>query len=392
MKHLKLFTALALTAAMTVSLAGCQGKAASSPDAGTQTAADSGETDSNGSASKEADAKAPADGQTVRLLANGRLPYGIYASKTLTLDLNGHSLDGYSLNVGGLGDGGFNDSMLAGVEAAKADYGIEYQLVEPKEISEFEANFTDLSASGKYDLIIGGGFDAVEALQKVASEFPEQRYLFVDGEVTGCDNVTSVLFKDNEKTYLVGTVAGLNTKTNKIGMVVGVDSPSQNIFVAGYMAGAKAANPDVEVIVKYVGSFADTTTAKELALAEADAGADVIFAAAGGSGLGVFNAAQQGTFKAIGADVNQCLIDPDHIMLSAIRKIDVVIKDGIKSAIDGTLEGGTMVPGLKEDALGITNEGSKVEIDPASLDAAQTAKDKIISGEITVPSTIDEVK
>lgn len=86
----------------------------------------------------------------------------------------------------------------------------------------------------------------------MASEFPEQRYLFVDGEVTGCDNVTSVLFKDNEKTYLVGTVAGLNTKTNKIGMVVGVDSPSQNIFVAGYMAGAKAANPDVEVIVKYV--------------------------------------------------------------------------------------------------------------------------------------------
>ena len=365
MKHLKLFTALALTAAMTVSLAGCQGKAASSPDAGTQTAADSGETDSNSSASKEADAKAPADGQTVP--SGGSEPFKV----------------ALMIGIGGLGDGGFNDSMLAGVEAAKADYGIEYQLVEPKEISEFEANFTDLSASGKYDLIIGGGFDAVEALQKVASEFPEQRYLFVDGEVTGCDNV---------KTYLVGTVAGLNTKTNKIGMVVGVDSPSQNIFVAGYMAGAKAANPDVEVIVKYVGSFADTTTAKELALAEADAGADVIFAAAGGSGLGVFNAAQQGTFKAIGADVNQCLIDPDHIMLSAIRKIDVVIKDGIKSAIDGTLEGGTMVPGLKEDALGITNEGSKVEIDPASLDAAQTAKDKIISGEITVPSTIDEVK
>ena len=86
------------------------------------------------------------------------------------------------------------------------------------------------------------------------------------------------------------------------------------------------------------------STAKELALAEADAGADIIFAAAGGSGLGVFNAAPQGTFKAIGADVNQCLIDPDHIMLSAIRKIDVGIKDGIKAAIDGTREGGTMVP------------------------------------------------
>ena len=235
MKHLKLFAALALTAAMTVSLAGCQGKAASSPDAGTQAAADSGQTDSNGSASGEAGAKAPADGQAAP--GGGSEPFKV----------------ALMIGIGGLGDGGFNDSMLAGVEAAKADYGIEYQLVEPKEISEFEANFTDLSASGKYDLIIGGGFDAVEALQKVASEFPEQRYLFVDGEVTGCDNVTSVLFKDNEKTYLVGTVAGLNTKTNKIGMVVGVDSPSQNIFVAGYMAGAKAANPDVEVIVKYVG-------------------------------------------------------------------------------------------------------------------------------------------
>ena len=377
MKHFKLLTALALTAAMTVSLTACQGKSASSPAAETQAASDSKAedskaADSNGADSGKADSKAPADGQAAQ--SSTSEPFKV----------------ALMIGIGGLGDGGFNDSMLAGVEAAKADYGIEYQLVEPKEISEFEANFTDLSASGKYDLIIGGGFDAVEALQKVASEFPEQRYLFVDGEVTGCDNVTSVLFKDNEKTYLVGTVAGLNTKTNKIGMVVGVDSPSQNIFVAGYMAGAKAANPDVEVIVKYVGSFADT--AKELALAEADAGADIIFAAAGGSGLGVFNAAQQGTFKAIGADVNQCLIDPDHIMLSAIRKIDVVIKDGIKSAIDGTLEGGTMVPGLKEDALGITNEGSKVEIDPASLDAAQTAKDKIISGEITVPSTIDEVK
>ena len=296
------------------------------------------------------------------------------------------------IGTGGLGDGGFNDSLLEGVKEAQKEYGIEYQLVEPKEISEMEADFTDLSASGKYDLIIGGGFDAVEALQKVAAEFPEQKYLFADGEVTGCDNVTSITFKDNEKTYLVGTVAAMNTKTNKLGMVVGMDTPSQNMFAAGYMAGAKAVNPDIEVIVKYVGSFSDTTTAKELALAEADAGADIIFAAAGGSGLGVFNAAQQGSFKAIGVDVNQCLIDPDHIMLSAIRKIDVVIKDGIKAAMDGKLEGGVQVKGLKDNAVDITNEGSKVEISEDSLKAAEEAKEKIISGEIKVPSTIDEVK
>ncbi|MCC8028139.1 MAG: BMP family ABC transporter substrate-binding protein [Clostridium sp.] len=362
MKNLNRFTALALTGIVALSLAACGG---GKTGQSSQTAV---------SETQASEAKAAPEGGA--LTESGGEPFRV----------------ALMVGVGGIGDGGFNDSMLAGVKNAEADYGIEYQLVEPKEVSEFEANFTDLSASGKYDLIIGGGFDAVEALQKVASEFPEQKYLFVDGEVADCDNVTSVLFKDNEKTYLVGTVAALNTKTNKIGMVVGVDSPSQNVFVAGYMAGAKAANPDVEVMVKYVGSFADTTTAKELALAESEAGADIIFAAAGGSGLGVFNAAQQGGFKAIGADVNQCLIDPDSIMLSAIRKIDVVIKDGVKSAIDGTLEGGTMVPGLKEDALGITNEGSNVEIDPASLAAADTAREKIIAGEITVPSTIDEVK
>ena len=365
MRKLRMIAALMTTAAMTVSVTACGNRGAAQT---TAAAADSSvqETTAADAAKDTAAENGAADGKAFQVAL--------------------------MIGTGGLGDGGFNDSLLAGVKEAQEDYGVEYQLVEPKEISEFEADFTDLSASGKYDLIIGGGFDAVEALQKVAAEFPEQKYLFVDGEVTGCDNVTSITFKDNEKTYLVGTVAGLNTKTNKLGMIVGMDTPSQNMFVAGYMAGAKAANPDVEVIVKYVGSFSDTTTAKELALAEADAGADIIFAAAGGSGLGVFNAAQQGAFKAIGADVNQCLIDPDNIMLSAIRKIDVVIKDGIKAAIDGELEGGTQVKGLKENAVDITNDGSKVEISEDSLKAAEEAKEKIISGEITVPTTIDEVK
>ena len=114
------------------------------------------------------------------------------------------------IGTGGLGDGGFNDSLLAGVQAAEKELGITYQLVEPSEVSEFEADYMDLSAAGKYDLIIGGGFDQTEALASVASEFPDQKYLFVDGELDGYDNVTSILFKDQEKTYLVGTVAGMN--------------------------------------------------------------------------------------------------------------------------------------------------------------------------------------
>lgn len=296
------------------------------------------------------------------------------------------------IGTGGLGDGGFNDSLLAGVQAAEKELGITYQLVEPSEVSEFEADYMDLSAAGKYDLIIGGGFDQTEALASVASEFPDQKYLFVDGELDGYDNVTSILFKDQEKTYLVGTVAGMNTKTDKIGVVVAMDTPSQNTFVAGYMAGAKAVNPGVEVEVKYVGSFSDTTTAKELALAEHEDGADIVYAVAGGAGLGVFNAAKEDDFYAIGVDVNQCLIDPDHIMLSSLRNNDVVVTDSIKEAMNGTLEAGAVHPGIAEGAVDVTNEGSNVPLVDGTMEAVEDAKERIVSGDIVVPTTIDEVK
>lgn len=296
------------------------------------------------------------------------------------------------IGTGGLGDGGFNDSLLAGVQAAEEELGVTYQLVEPSEVSEFEADYMDLSASGKYDLIIGGGFDQTEALASVAAEFPEQKYLFIDGELEGYDNVTSILFKDQEKTYLAGIVAGMNTKTDKLGCVVAMDTPSLNTFVAGFMAGAKSVKPDIEVAVKYVGSFSDTTTAKELALAEHEDGADIVYALAGGAGLGVFNAAKEEDFYAIGVDVNQCVLDPDHIILSSLRNNDVVVTDSIKEAMEGTLKAGAVHPGIAEGAVDVTNEGSNIALVDGTMEAVEAAKEKIVSGEIEVPVTIDEVK
>ena len=295
------------------------------------------------------------------------------------------------IGVGGLGDGGFNDSLKAGVDDAKAKYGIEYQLIEPTEVAEFEGHFTDLSASKKYDLIIGAGFDAIEAMAKVAAEFPEQKYLFVDGAVEGLDNVTSVTYRDNEKAYLLGTIAALSTKTNKLGIVLGMDIPSLVVFSSGFMAGAYAANPDVEIEVKAVGSFSDTTTAKELALALKENGADIVYAAAGGSGLGVFNAAKEGGFLAIGSDVNQCPIAPEVIMASGIRLCNVTISNSIGAAIEGKLVGGARTEGLAEGALTFATEGSKVVIDQAALDAAEVAREAIAKGEIKVPSTYEEL-
>lgn len=297
------------------------------------------------------------------------------------------------IGVGGLGDGSFNDSLKAGVDEAVEKYGLpDYQLIEPTEVAEFEGHFTDLSACGEYDLIIAGGFDCVEAMTKVATEFPEQKYLFVDGEVTGCDNVTSVTYRDNEKTYLLGILAAMTTKTNKLGIVLAMDTPSLIVFAAGFMAGAYSANPDVDVEVKYVGSFADTTTAKELAMTLNDEGADIVYAAAGGSGLGVFNAAEDKDFIAIGTDTNQCPLNPDHIMVSGLRLVDVTICNGIGAAIEGTLEGGSRTEGLAEGALSYTNEGSNLEISKEAIDAAEAAREEIIAGKVTVPATYEDVE
>lgn len=297
------------------------------------------------------------------------------------------------IGVGGLGDGSFNDTLKKGCDDACTKYGIEgYQLIEPKEVAEFEGHFTDLSASGEYDLIVAGGFDAIDAMSKVAAEFPDQKYLFVDGEVPDRDNVTSVTYWDNEKTYLLGIISAMETKTNKLGIVLALDIPSLRIFSAGYMAGAWSVNPDIDISVKVVGGFADTTTGKELALALRDEGCDIVFAAAGGSGLGCIAAAEEsGEFRVVGVDTNQCLISPDSVMVSGMRLMDVTVTNGIGEAINGTLKGGHQWQGLKEGAVTFTIDGSRCAPSDEAVSAANKAKEDIISGKITVPYTYEEI-
>ena len=297
------------------------------------------------------------------------------------------------IGVGGLGDGSFNDTLKKGCDDACAAYGIDgYQLIEPKEVAEFEGHFTDLSASGEYDLIVAGGFDAIDAMGKVAAEFPDQKYLFVDGEVPDRDNVTSVTYWDNEKTYLLGIIAAMTTETNKLGIVLALDIPSLRYFSSGFMAGAWSVNPDIDISVKIVGGFADTTTGKELALALRDEGCDIVFPAAGGSGLGCIAAAEEtGDFKIVGIDTNQCLYSPDTVFVSGMRLMDVTILNGIGEAINGTLKGGHQAQGLKEGAVTFTTEGTHIAPSAEAIAAANKAKEDIIAGKITVPYTYEEV-
>ena len=295
------------------------------------------------------------------------------------------------LGVGGLGDESFNDSMYDGCKMAMAeDENIVVQVVEPTEVAEFEGHYMELAKSGDYDLVIGSGFDGVEPMQKVAKEFPNQKFLFVDGDCGAMDNVTSVTFRDHEKAFLLGFLAAKTTASDKLGFVGGMDIPSINMFAAGYEAGAAYANKAVTVERKYVGAWNDTTTGKELALALYDGGCDTVYAAAGGSGLGVFTAAQEKGTKVIGADTNQCTIAPDHVLVSGIRTLNYIIRDNIFAARDGKLVAGTISAGLKENGVDYVREGSNVVVDEAILAELEQVKADIIAGTITVPSTLED--
>lgn len=296
------------------------------------------------------------------------------------------------LGVGGLGDSSFNDSIYDGCKLAMAqDASITVQVIEPTEVAEFEGHYMDLAKGGEYDLIVGSGFDGVEAVGKVADLFPEQKFLFVDGDVGARDNVTSVVFRDEEKAFLLGYMASQVSTTGKVGFVGGMDIPSINMFAAGFEAGVAYGDKSATVERKYVGAWNDTSTGKELALALYDGGCDIVYAAAGGSGLGVFTAAAEKEMMVIGADTNQCLIDPAHVLVSGIRTLNLVIRDGIVSAKAGTLVGGTQSAGLKENGVDYIREGSTIEVSDEIITKVDQAKADIIAGTITVPSTIEDV-
>jgi basic membrane protein A len=306
---------------------------------------------------------------------------------------------GLIVATGGLGDRSFNDSGYAGVERAQKELGIEFDYVEPKEIAEYESHERAFAQKGTYDLIVGLGFDQADSMKKVAAEFPNQKWLMIDGAIEGMDNVRSVTFKDWEKTFLIGGAAAQLTTLPLpkgdadclLGGVGGMDIPLIRAFAAGYSAGARYINPDCKIILNYVGGWADPAKGKEIALSMYDQKADIVYAFAGGSGLGVFEAAKDRDKYAIGTDVNQNYIDPDHIILSAQRYLDNVIYDTIKDLMGGKFEAGYHQLGLKENAVGYTFDQSNVEVPQSVKDTMEAMKAKVISGELVIPDTLEAV-
>ena len=311
--------------------------------------------------------------------------------------------DGADVHVGiifteaGLSGNSFNDLALEGVKKAAEDFGITYDEVEPKSVSDEEIIQDEMASTGEYDLIICVGAEQVDALTNVAMTYPEQKFALLDAD-SDLENVASYSCKEQEGAFLAGALAMLakqekiDDKLNDgavIGFIGGVDNPLINRFAAGYQAGAKEINPDAQVLIDYAGSFNDPTTAKTIANTFVEKGADVIFHASGASGMGMFQAAQEKNFVAIGVNLNQNDLAPDYIMASMLKKLDSCAYHAITSVVDGTYTGENQVLGLSDGGVDVTVEKSNIKVSDDILSRLDELKQKVISGEIEVPSELN---
>jgi len=306
---------------------------------------------------------------------------------------------GLILATGGLGDKSFNDVSYAGVQRAKDELGIDFDYVQPTSVVQYEVYQRAFAVTGDYKIIICVGWDQADALTKVAEEYPLQKFAIIDN-VVDKPNVASLLFKANEGSFLVGVIAGMKTKTGKVGFVGGMDIPLIRDFFVGYEAGAKWANSTTEVASPvFVGGWDDPAKGKELALGLADLGVDVIYAAAGRSGLGILEAVHEKSILGLGVDACQCYLYPE-ITASMTKRVDVGAFDMIKATIEETFQGGIYNGGLKEGWVGCCRlpeeEGfweEKFSFTHAPLvttviNKMVEGRDKIVAGEITVPSAL----
>jgi len=276
--------------------------------------------------------------------------------------------------TGGLGDKSFNDGSFKGATAAAqaiADqYGVTVEdvldYVEPSDIAEYELLQVTFADSGEYTIIMCIGFDQKTALESVAAQYPDQLFGIVD-ETVLLPNVVSLRFNDWESAYLIGVAAGLMTETDTIGFEGGMEFPLIVGFMKGYTQGAQSVNPDVEVLVRYVGAWDNPTLGAELAREMYDTGADIVYGAAGKSHLGVFTAAQEADGRfAMGTDVDQALTEPSAagvIIGSGQKRVDLAVEDTINRAIAGTFVGEELWFGIVGDlgyGTGIYLGGSNV--------------------------------
>ncbi len=303
---------------------------------------------------------------------------------------------GLVFDVGGRGDKSFNDAAYRGLERAKREMGVDFQYIEPGPGADREAALRQLATRDDIGIIFGIGFIFTDDITNIAKEFPEKKFACVDYTLDTTKpippNLIAIEFKEEEGSFLVGALAALVTKTNTIGFVGGMESPLIKKFEAGYVAGAKFANPKCRVLIGYAGTtgdaFKNPGKGKEIALGQYSAGADIIYHASGVTGLGVFEAARETHKLAIGVDSDQYHEAPGYILTSMTKVVDNAVFDIIRAAKDSTFSGGraAMFDLRTKGVDYVYDDNNKSLISPDVHEKIEMIRNKIIAGEITVPS------
>ncbi len=304
-------------------------------------------------------------------------------------------------DVGGLGDKSFNDASYAGLQRAETELGVEIKALASAEIADYEPNIDQLAGAG-YDVIFTVGFLMTDTTTLKAPEYPDVAFGGIDQFFEApAPNQAGLVFKENEGAYLAGVVAAMATldenlddsinPDNTIAFIGGMDIPPVEKYEAGFIAGARSVNPDVKVVSLYAGDFDDQAKGKELALTAIEQGADVVFAAAGQTGLGCITACVEKNALFIGVDADQYeTVDEAKpiIITSAMKNLDNVVFTVVEEVVNGTFEGGKNLEfGLAEGGVGLAPyHDFEDKISQDIKDAVDTASAEILDGTITVPA------
>jgi basic membrane protein A len=308
---------------------------------------------------------------------------------------------GIVFDIGGKDDRSFNAAAWQGVSRAAKDFPIVLRDVEPGDPTSVEPAIRAFAEHG-YDLVIGVGFSQTPNIEAVAADYPNLNFAIVDG-VSQLPNVAALIFKEHEGSYLVGMIAALTSKTGTLGFVGGMDIPLIHKFEVGFEEGARAVNPRIRVIPNYIGvtdaAWNDPVKGKELAQTQIEKGADVIFTAAGNSGLGTFDAVERygkddkGHARkfVIGVDSNQNWVKPGFVLTSMVKRVDNAVYQIVKDRVENRPVGGVHVYGLDNDGISYAlDQFNKDLLSPRILENVEAAKQKIIAGKIQVTNAMEK--
>ncbi len=287
------------------------------------------------------------------------------------------------------GDETFNHSAYDGIIKASDDYKIEISVIEPETQDEYIETVSEAASKGA-DLVIAVGYIEADKLKSIASESPDTMFAVVDSDCEGPDNVMNITFKNEEGAFLIGVISALTTETGKLGYVGGAKDETAEALEYGFLAGIEAANPQVEVAVEYVNGFDDPESGKEAAMTLIENGCDVIFHAAGESGVGVIEAAAEMDAWAVSIDQNNSTYNHDAVLCSLFKRVDNGVYLSIQNFLEGKFSGGVYEFGLDFEAVGYVDRCKNLKKEVR--DQADRYAKAILSGEIKVPKNKTQFK